>query len=259
MTTTERRGLMNRVASVVLLLFGMACAGQNGGNGSASDASPEAAEPSPTPEFTLVPPEPPELVPLGERLEIPADANIFGAGSEVAPEPGGGGAGTLPPGWILPAGSGRVVTFPKVTGSVNFWIGNADWNEPAGDKTHTTDVVSYAGISGLRYEENGSFLVGLFLTDSEPDSAPPRLDFSRPPPDELLPGVRLPELQGDVVVPEIGQTFYIGDGKDYRYAVPDEATRLFVGFVDGALWKGNPGWYGNNEGELEATVALTRE
>lgn len=253
---------MRRLSSVLLIALvsgGLtACAGQTGGNGSATAESPSPA-PEPSPEAThYVPPPPPELVPLSESLAVPADANIFGAGSEVAPDPGGGGEGTLPPGWLLPDGSQRVVSFPRVTGSVNFWEFNVPWNGPKGDGTHTTDVASYAGISGLRFEENGSFLVGVFLTDRAPDSAPPRLDFSRPPPEEVAPGTRLPEVKGDLIKPEIGQTFYIGNGKDYRYAVPDEATRLFVGFVDGALWKGNPGWYGNNAGEIKATVELTR-
>jgi hypothetical protein len=247
---------MKRIASVVLLLFAVACAESSGEVTSPEPTStPTTGSPSPEPSPTQEPP--PELVGLDEPLVVPAQANLFGAGKEVPPEPGGGGAGVLPPGWRLPGGGG-IVTFPRVTGRVNFWIYMVDWNGPAGDKTRTTDVLSYAGISGLRYVENGSFLAGVFLTDRPPDSAPPRLDFSQPPETELPLGVRLPEVEGDLVKPEIGQTFYIGDGKDYRYAVPEKATRLFLGSVDGALWKGPPGYYGNNRGEFEATVNLTR-
>jgi len=42
-----------------------------------------------------------------------------------------------------------------------------------------------------------------------------------------------------------------------RYEVPPEATRLFLGFADGFFYLGEPGWYGNNGGELEVTVEVS--
>jgi hypothetical protein len=51
-------------------------------------------------------------------LTVPARANIFGAGQAKPPEPGGGGAGVLPPMVPLPPGADRIVTFPSVTGQV---------------------------------------------------------------------------------------------------------------------------------------------
>lgn len=240
---------MIHVKSVFLIALAAgvlaACAGQSDGNGSASTAESPSPASEPSPEAThYVPPPPPELAGLKERLVVPATANIFGAGHEVAPDPGGGGGGTLPPGWRLPDGSGRIVTFPNVTGRVNFWTGTDDWNGPAGDDDYNTDVESLEGIAGIIHEK-GSFLVGVFLGEEEPaDPAPARLDFTKPPP-------------GDLIEPEIGQVFLIGDGKDYRFAVPDEATRLFLGSADAMLWEGNPGWYGNNSGEFKATADLT--
>lgn len=190
----------------------------------------------------------PELTSSDESLVVPATANIFAAGRNsnqlMAAAPGGGGAGTLPPGWHLRPGSKRVVTFPTVTGRVNFWTETAEWNGPAGDTIRDTDVESYQGISGLVHHRNGSFLVGVFLTKESPlNPAPPRLNFTGPAP-------------SDVIAPEIGQVFLIGDGTNYRYTVPPAATRLFLGFVDGRLWQGSPGWYDNNSGKLKSSIAV---
>jgi hypothetical protein len=245
---------MRQIACVLLFVLGVACSAPSSDTGAAPSSPQE--EPKPTAVAKLA--TPPELATLDQTLVIQSTANIFGAGRDAPPGPGGGGGGTLPPGWRLPAGAERIVTFPSVTGSVNFWTGVVPSNGPAGDMFHTTSVASYGGISGLVYASNGGFLVGVFLTDASSEDAPPRLVFSQPPPTELLPGNRLPKLRGDLMVPRIGQVFLIGDGKDYRYAVPSKASRLFVGFVDGRLWKGLPGFYGNNSGEMSATVALTR-
>lgn len=88
------------------------------------------------------------------------------------------------------------------------------------------------------------FLVGVFVSDDEPaDPAPERLDFTG-------------EETFEELAPEIGQTFLIGDGQGRRFLVPAGATRLFLGFADAFLYEGAPGWYGNNAGWLEATVAV---
>jgi hypothetical protein len=183
------------------------------------------------------------------RQPVPATANIFGAGYTTAPQPAGGGAGTLPPVWRLPRGATRFVTFPRVTGRVTPIVsgthGAAPYNGPGGDKAGPTDVSSWRGISGIVHRKNGMFLVGVFLTDAEPKRpAPPRLDFTDKERFVLL-------------APRIGQAFFVGDGKGRRYRVPAGATRLFLGFADGFLYQGNPGWYGNNAGSLNVTVKVT--
>jgi hypothetical protein len=89
------------------------------------------------------------------------------------------------------------------------------------------------------------FLVGVFLTRKAPaDPAPPRLDFSQ--------GENFKKLS-----PKIAQTFFIGDGGGRVFRVPAGATRLFLGFADGALFKGLPGYYLNNAGELCVQVKAT--
>jgi hypothetical protein len=173
-------------------------------------------------------------------------ANIFGAGRAAAPEPGGGGGGVLPPVWHLPKGSARVVTFPRITGKVTPIVGEAPLNGPDGDHRGPTNIESLKGISGIMDFTNGMFLVGVFLTDAAPKAAaPPRVDFTE-------------TEQFHVLAPRIGQTFFIGHGKGRSYRVPPAATRLFVGFADGFFYQGAPGWYGNNAGRLQVTVAVTK-
>jgi hypothetical protein len=185
----------------------------------------------------------------GNTLDVLGAANIFGAGREAPPQPGGGGAGVEPPMWEIPEGTDRVLTFPEVTGRVNPDTSQPDFVGPEGDggQFGMTDVRSFGGISGVVHQEAGSFVVGVLLTDAPPqDPAPERLDVT----DQAAAGS---------VQPEIGQTFLIGDGTDLRVQVPDEATRLFVGFADGYYYKGQPGWYDNNSGRVEVTVELVEE
>jgi hypothetical protein len=60
------------------------------------------------------------------ELTVDAKSNICGAGHVVAPEPGGGDAGILPPGIMLPSGSYLTVVFASVTGLVNCCGGTPD-------------------------------------------------------------------------------------------------------------------------------------
>ena len=197
-------------------------------SGSATDASPSAgttASQDPT------------------LLKVSATANIFGAGHELMPQPGGGGGGTVPPVYVLPSGSGHTVRFEDVSGSV---IPIADVgleNGPEGAGGGRTDIESTGGISGIVHATNTMFLVGVFLTDDEPaDPAPERLDVS----DETFTSL----------APEIAQVFLIGDGSGHEYEVPAKATRLFLGFADANRFLGEVGFYGNNSGNVEARVVV---
>jgi hypothetical protein len=94
------------------------------------------------------------------------------------------------------------------------------------------------------HRRNGMFLVGVFVPDVELlDHAPRRLDFTK--------RERFRRL-----APDIGQTFLVGHGKGRSYEVPAGATRLYLGFADGYLYTGPPGWYGNNGGALSVTVSM---
>lgn len=180
-------------------------------------------------------------------VAVDAQANLFGAGLDAAPGPGGGGGGVLPPVVQLPPGGTRLVTFPCTGGLTDFASGTPTLGPEGFVGLQTTDVGSYGGISGLLMEGQVMFLAGVFIADSPPiEPAPERLDFTDNTDFERL-------------EPELGQTFFIGDGSGQTFVAPQDATRLYLGFVDGYVFSGQPGWYGNNRGGLEATVAVAVE
>jgi hypothetical protein len=186
----------------------------------------------------------------GGLTAVSAQANIFGAGSDFAPGPGGGGGGVLPPSVQLPEGT-IVVTFPTATGKVTARMGSLPYTSPGGDGKGKTDITSYGGISGIVDGRHGMFLVGVFLTDDPPANlAPRRLDFTK------REGFR-------TLAPQMGQTFFIGEGGDRTVTVPSGATRLFLGFADAyssgesglkGNYQGRPGYYDNNDGHLCVAV-----
>jgi Ca2+-binding RTX toxin-like protein len=191
----------------------------------------------------------------GATLTVDGVDNIFGAGHAVAPAPGGDGGGTLPPTVSFAANSGQILTFSSVTGLVG--CAGFAGNGPDGDCFPASfagnDINSTGGISGI-LDDNGNnmYLVGVFLDDSEPtDPAPARLDFSSA------------GLTHDFTTlsPEIGQTFFIGDGQTsgavtQTFNVPPTATRLFLGFADAFNFNGDPGFYEDNVGAFSATFDI---
>jgi hypothetical protein len=186
---------------------------------------------------------------------VSAQANVFGAGTEFAPGPGGGGGGVIPPSVQLPEGA-SVVTFPTVTGKVTARMGSIPYHGPGGDRKGETDITSYGGISGIVDDRHGMFLAGVFLTDAPPANLPPRrLDFTK-------------HERFRTLAPRVGQTFFVGDGKNRAVQVPPGATRLFLGFADAyslgeaALqgnYQGRPGYYDNNDGQLCVGVDAAKQ
>lgn len=178
---------------------------------------------------------------------IVATANIYSAGRAEPRAPGGGGTGNLPPMWPLPAGETRVVTVSDTAGCVTPVIGTFPYNGPAGDLKGPTNINAYQGISGIVHGGNGMFLAGVFLTDAEPQNpAPETLDFTD-------------GEDFEIIEPEVGQVFFVGDGVGKRFIAPSDATRLFLGFADAALYTGDPGWYSNNAGRVQASVTIAVE
>lgn len=224
-----------RITLVALTILTSAACADGGDEGAAQAASPTAAAAGPSSE-----PSSDEAIP-GSRT-VSSRANIFGAGYAAPPVAAEGGSGDLPPVWPLPPGKKRMVTFPSVTGMVRP-VFQYEYNGPAGDRAGPTDITSARGISGIVHKSSGMFLVGVFLADASPATAPPRLDVTR----EDVPVVR----------PLLGQTFFVGDGKRRRYDVPDTATRLFLGFADSADYRGPPQFYNNNSGELSVVVSVS--
>jgi len=173
------------------------------------------------------------------QLTISGDSNIFGAGKTSAPAPGGGFGGQLPPMYNFAVAAGQVLTFSNISGSIYFSGAYAPaFTNGIGDGGYSsgTNISSYGGISGIRNDNRFGFLVGVFLTDLEPtDPAPLALDFTN-------------NTSFEEISPLLNQTFFIGDGftgsglgNIQRFLVPDQATRLFLGFADGAIIQGLPG------------------
>ena len=187
------------------------------------------------------------------QLTISGDSNIFGAGKTSAPAPGGGLGGQLPPLFNFAAAAGQVLTFSNISGSVNFSASSTTSTNGNGDGNymHGTNILSYGGISGIRNDNAFAFLVGVFLNDSEPTgSGPLALDFTN--------NTSFAEL-----APQLNQTFFIGDGLTgsglgniQRFLVPEQATRLFLGFADGPGIQTLPGYYNDNTGSVVANFEL---
>lgn len=175
-------------------------------------------------------------------MTVYATANIFAAGRATA------SSGIPPSAYSFPAGPGKVLTFSSIHGWVQFRP-NAPRTGPEGGPW-STNLNSLNGISGIIHGK-AMFLVGVFLDDREPLVAPPPLDF------------RLND-NFTSIAPVVGQTFFIGDGltgtgsgTPQRFVIPATATRVFLGFAEGANFSGTPGGYDDNEGLLAATFEIT--
>ena len=104
------------------------------------------------------------------------------------------------------------------------------------------------GIGDVTAPVNG--LIGLFLTDEQPDATPApteSLNFN-PSTGNVDNGINY-----DSITPLLKQPFFIGDGftedgSRQEVVVPTGATRLFLGSMDGF------GWF-NNSGEMDVEIA----
>jgi hypothetical protein len=188
------------------------------------------------------------------QLTISGDSNIFGAGKTSAPHPGGGTGGQLPPLYNFAAAAGQVLTFSNISGSINFSGSPVTGTNGIGDGRAFlagTNISSEGGISGIRNDKAIAFLVGVFLNDSAPTgSGPLALDFTN--------NTSFAQLS-----PQLNQTFFIGDGLTgsglgniQSFLVPEQATRLFLGFADGGSVQGLPGTYNDNTGSVVANFEL---
>jgi len=187
-----------------------------------------------------------------ETVTVDGSANIFAAGRSTLPAPGGGSGGTFPAAFNFAPGQWQSFRFPSISGTNTLTVG-LGFNGPDGTPSYNTDIDSYEGISGIIADKAG-FLVGVFLGPDEPTNpSPPRIDFSATGLGTTFDGI----------APEIGQTFFIGDGVGstpsaiQEFLVPPAATRLFLGFADAFGYSGQPGHYQDNGGLLTVTNELS--
>jgi hypothetical protein len=184
-------------------------------------------------------------------LIVPGTANIFGAGHSTPPNPGGGGAGILPPAITFAAGSIASVTFPSISGNIAIEGGESNNANGDGSPFATTNITCAKGISGITAPQAG-FLVGVFTSDDKPTNpAPPTLDFTTGN------GTNFTTL-----APALNQTFFIGAGQTsngtlQQFTVPAGATHLYLGIADADSAQGAPGFYDDNSGYFTVTANIS--
>jgi hypothetical protein len=178
---------------------------------------------------------------------IDARSDVYSATAKKADGPRGG---VLPSTITLAAGGG-LISFPKVNGKaacVATEGTNADGGACAGGNT---DLETLGKLSGIKHHQRTMFLVGVFVGAKLPGKPPAILDFS-----DDAKGTKFAKLE-----PLLGQVFYIGDGKPgepngetHDFVIPKGATRLYLGYADGANFQGSPSSYDDNVGGLSVTV-----
>jgi hypothetical protein len=182
---------------------------------------------------------------LTARIRVPATANPYLAGMpagtrarrlDIAPDQSPVMA-NLPPGSVAVSfeAAGAVQHAPYSPPQYDSPEGST-WTEHEGGAEH--------GISDIHAPMDS--LVGVFLGDEPPDrsAAPKELKVKNAGRDLKL------------VTPQLKQVFFIGTGKTKagvtrRFLVPNGATRLFLGVMDGWDWN-------NNNGEFRVVITLER-
>lgn len=184
---------------------------------------------------------------VAQTVSVDARASVFDAGRAVS------FVGSSQPVFTsLPEGCIRFVEIPAVSGEVRAFPaslpGGADGN--ANYPTVNTDINPAQGVSGAHHPRVMA-LLGVFTSDVEPQNPSPQtIDF-------LAFGTGFSQI-----TPELNQVFWIGDGRTdadslQRFAIPEGATRLYLGFADAPNFRGDPapGSYADNSGSLSVTVA----
>jgi len=150
----------------------------------------------------------------------------------------------------LPLLAPSILTF-NATGSVSNVPYPSTWTPDGnidGFLGHGLNEGRENGIANIIAPINS--LVGIFLNSDKPDitPAPHTLDFRST--GNIPNGINYTTLS-----PQLKQVFFIGDGVNsqgvsQQVTIPKDATRLFLGTMDGGEWK-------NNYGVLNVTVTYT--
>jgi hypothetical protein len=179
-------------------------------------------------------------------VTVPCLSNLWGAGHAVAPADIAGQEGLLPMQIDLPASSGRTLTLTGATGTISYG-GAVPSNDADGVSFTASPDRFYGGLAAPNIARQ-RHLSAVVLDDSEPmDPAPPALTMDMASPAFSV-GLR--------------QIFFVGDGltgtgsgATQTFALPDEATRVFLGFMDSTAGI-SPGGYYDNSGDITGTLSV---
>lgn len=187
-----------------------------------------------------------------DTATVPATSDLSAAGE------GESVGGTEPVEIKLPPGKNRKLIFKKVAGVIA-----AHFNAPLHDADGAdvfagvigTDIESKNFVSGIVHTTKSMFLAGVFFGDKDDHALPEKTVFDG-------------KKDFDFVEPMIGQSFYIGNGRTLRnskpqeFRIPDDASRLYLGFLDAydqeskKAFRGSPGAYDGNKGELKIEIVI---
>lgn len=185
---------------------------------------------------------------------VQGTSNIYLSNGNTMTSYGGGGQGTAPVQINLNSGMNRTATF-TATGTWGCAFVNGFSVDGANCVSSTVNITSSGKISGVVMNGRSMPLVGLFTDGSLPSSAPGPLTFG---------SGGLSFTATSYPAPALGQVFFIGDGltgtgsgANQFFAVPDNATTLFLGVADAGGFHGNPGFYNDNVGSAEVSYSVT--
>ena len=199
----------------------------------------------------------PLLAQSSQTLSVSAHMDIWQSGGYSD-----GSGGVAPAAYTFPAAPGQTLTFSSVTGTWSCGNGATPYG-PDGTNTGNCYFGAYTfnptgPFSGLDTTDFVGPLVGMFLEDTLPTSAPPTLRFYWS--DNSQGGIR---INFTTLSPQIGQVFFIGDGNNgtgtgaiQAFSVPPTATHLYLGYPDQCNNE-KPGCYGDNSGSMTATFAIS--
>lgn len=238
---------MRTFIAISILLLSVACARrETGAPVRGTDATTASATHTDSSTATHAPALPAPVVitmsdaPAGITGAIPGPANLYAAGTTSVE------SGIAPTAVRLPENASGTIVFTRVEGTVSC-CGEAPSIPPDGSEG-TTDINGANTLSGVKHDRR-MFLAGVFVGDTAPETTPEAFDFSAD------------KSAFTQLKPELNQVFLIGDGKnrdgiEQRFVIPRGARTLYLGFADGLGFSGNPRYYDDNGGGLNATMKL---
>jgi Flp pilus assembly protein TadG len=154
----------------------------------------------------------------------------------------------------MPLIAGNSLTFDSISGTAGQDPGLSDY-QPDGNLGYVTYNREYDSVPAAEHGKSNirspiNAIIGVFLDDSSPTSgsAPSMLDFSSSASRDFK-----------TLAPKLKQVFFIGDGLTssgitQQFVVPDGATRLYIGMMDGYEWNNN---YGSRKIRVERPAQVT--